>query len=352
MLPRHGGADILVRRRECRFRAGSNVCFTCLPNCRFKQPPRRGRIGYQIDALHAGDRFDHHAIAAPADPRLDVVRKAHVLRGMFGVPGQLFRQQVLGIEVEIGEQALRRRAWRRRESCRCGPGSRADRRDCPLDGSRSPWPLRRARRPRPAPRAGTFRPLRDSSPSTLTPRITPAWPSTRIGTPRESQNSCNMSVIVFPFALGCKWTPRLHKKSPPRTQRFAVGSRRYPLRAGPHDTSSLGFRGSGVRELVPAPGSLTPEPLSPHSFHSSPLCGGCVGSFRPARSTSTAAVPKKPRRSASASISAMIDWSWATFFALPEVVPCVIIERYHTTSPAHFQDFFLGHCGEFIRART
>ncbi len=73
---------------------------------RLEQSPRRGRIGHQIDALYAGDRLDRHAVAAAGTAGLDVVGKAHVLRRVLGVPHQLLRQRVLGVEMEIGEEAL------------------------------------------------------------------------------------------------------------------------------------------------------------------------------------------------------------------------------------------------------
>ena len=44
-------------------------------------------VGHQVDALNTGNRLDDNTLAAPAHPRLDVVRKAHVLRRVLGVPG-------------------------------------------------------------------------------------------------------------------------------------------------------------------------------------------------------------------------------------------------------------------------
>ena len=71
-----------------------------------EQPLRRRRVGDQVDALHVRDRLDDRLLALARQPRQHVVREADVARIVLGVPRQLLGQRVLGIEVQVAEQAL------------------------------------------------------------------------------------------------------------------------------------------------------------------------------------------------------------------------------------------------------
>ena len=100
------------------------------------QPAGRGGVGDQVDALHLGDRLDHGLAGLARGAGFDVVREAHVLRRVRGVPGQLVGQGVLGVEVQIAEQALGLADRARCGSSRAGPDSRGPPAGCPWDGSR------------------------------------------------------------------------------------------------------------------------------------------------------------------------------------------------------------------------
>src|SRR5262249_52813807 len=88
---RRRGADVPRTRREV-FR-------------RFEQALRGGRIGDQIDAVNAQDLLDDRLSLLPRGASLHVVAQADVLRRPLRVPGELLRDRVMRIEVQIAEQS-------------------------------------------------------------------------------------------------------------------------------------------------------------------------------------------------------------------------------------------------------
>ncbi len=56
--------------------------------------------------MNASDFLDHQQLVATGSPGLHIMREADVFRRMFGVPNQLLGKQMLGIEMQIAEQAL------------------------------------------------------------------------------------------------------------------------------------------------------------------------------------------------------------------------------------------------------
>ena len=141
-------------------------------------------------------------------PRLDVVRKAHVLRRVLGVPNQLLRQRMFGVEVEIAEKPL------------AGPhGNAANRADAVLIIARPGRISLRmihvhlgvfVERAASASASGKYvRPLRESSPSTFTPRITPAC---RVDAHRRPANRSTPATCLSLRFLS------FQQKSPPRTK--------------------------------------------------------------------------------------------------------------------------------------